>query len=91
MVVLTDVVAQVDAPDLDSSESRDRVVVKIDLTQFPSLEESRKVNKNEITECVGAGSSGKAVVWNLFDQSLQFFPLVEKDRKLLVQPPRSIF
>ncbi|KAK8508612.1 hypothetical protein V6N12_044528 [Hibiscus sabdariffa] len=54
MVVLTDVVAQVDAPDLDSSESRDRVVVKIDLTQFPSLEESRKVNKNEITECVGS-------------------------------------
>ncbi|KAK8698607.1 hypothetical protein V6N13_114719 [Hibiscus sabdariffa] len=89
MVVSTFVVAQVAAWDLDSSVSRDRAVVEFDLMQFPSLEGSRKVNKNEIPEFPGVGSSGKNGVWNLFYQSLQFFPLVEKDGKLLVKPPRT--
>ncbi|KAK8518134.1 hypothetical protein V6N12_017292 [Hibiscus sabdariffa] len=88
MVVLPIAGAQVAARDLDFSVSRDRAAV--DLTQFPSLEESIKVNKNEIPGGLGMGSSGKAAVSNRFDQPLQFFPPVEKDGKLLVQPPRSV-
>ncbi|KAL4384965.1 hypothetical protein GQ457_15G000650 [Hibiscus cannabinus] len=90
MVESSVVAGQVIARDLDSSlASRVGVAGEFDLSQFPSLEESLKICKDEIGG--GAmGSSSKSIDWNLFDQSLKFFPPVEKDGQLLVQPPRSV-
>ncbi|KAK8585288.1 hypothetical protein V6N13_139222 [Hibiscus sabdariffa] len=91
MVESSVVAGQVIARDLNSSlASRVGVASKFDLSQFPSLEESLKIGKDEIGGGAVMGSSSKSIDWNLFDQSLKFFPLVEKDGQLLVQPPRSV-
>ncbi|KAK8585289.1 hypothetical protein V6N13_139223 [Hibiscus sabdariffa] len=91
MVESSVVAGQVIARDLDSSlASRVGVAGEFDLSQFPSLEESLKIGKDEIGGGAVMSSSSKSIDWNLFDQSLKFFPHVEKDGQLLVQPPRSV-
>ncbi|KAK8683647.1 hypothetical protein V6N13_039701 [Hibiscus sabdariffa] len=71
---------------LGSLESQAGGVEGLDYSQFPSLDESLQVVKDENV----VGSSGKTPAWNLLDTSLEIFPPVTKDGKLMVQPPRAI-
>ncbi|KAK8648745.1 hypothetical protein V6N13_129488 [Hibiscus sabdariffa] len=68
--------------------ARDSVLVgSLDLSNFPTLSEAQKGVEN------GNGNgSGDGAVSNLnfLDQSLKFFPPVEKNDKFLVQPPLDV-
>ncbi|KAK9037136.1 hypothetical protein V6N11_022058 [Hibiscus sabdariffa] len=86
MVRSADVVAPEATRVLGSLESQAGEVKGLDFSQFPSLDESLQIVKDENV----VGSSCETPVWNLLDTSLEFFPPVTKDGQLMVQLSRAI-
>ncbi|KAK8988096.1 hypothetical protein V6N11_065695 [Hibiscus sabdariffa] len=60
-------------------------------SHFPTLQHPQNVGKKVQDPCAVKSDSTTVVKeWNLFDQSLNFFPPGELDGKILVQPPREV-
>ncbi|KAK8667936.1 hypothetical protein V6N13_105409 [Hibiscus sabdariffa] len=69
----------------------DVVAGGLGLSHFPAIQHPLNVGKEVQGPCaVGSGSATVVKEWNLFDQSLNFFPPEERDGKILVQPPREV-
>ncbi|KAK8703604.1 hypothetical protein V6N13_047254 [Hibiscus sabdariffa] len=71
------------------SKSKSRVPGDLDLENFPPLE---AVIEKESSDVTGAGNtaSGPGQNWNLFNQTLNYFPPTKANGQILVKPPKDV-
>ncbi|KAK8517370.1 hypothetical protein V6N13_092651 [Hibiscus sabdariffa] len=71
------------------SKSKSRVPGDFDLENFPPLE---TVVEKESGSVAGAGNaaSGPGKSWNLFNQTLSYFPPTKANGQILVKPPKDV-